>query len=325
MADLTVFDAWVNDAFGANPSDYANAPGAGASAAAADPSSPAGEAGAPPGADPTGLFGRSKDKPQAPDPGATPSGDAGTSPAAKPGKPAKLVLTSETEVTQPGNRARTKLGVGERVTLKLTPVSGDWKVSGAGTINPAKGSTVTLTASGKPGKISVSVTAQGQTKKLSFTVIAPSSVHQDTISTEHYNVGVPNAGFHGQVYCGPATVNFVNITFLEAEIGCKATGSWVSKNGKGHGPNTSPIGFSDTVVAGKGTKSDATDHCWSGYVPGLKLKDWSGVMTFSIPWTYQCNGVTGKIATVVQTTRTAKDGTTSTKKAGGSSGDFALS
>jgi hypothetical protein len=330
MSDTKAFDSWVKDALGMDVAELrargrsSQAPGAGS----------AGDAtAAPPGASATGE-GEDQpagdDKPGGDTPGTTPPiGDAPVEPSGAgdtpPPTPVKLVLKSETEVTKPGNRARTKLGVGERVTLTLTPVAGDWTATGAGTVKPKKGSTVVLTASGSPGKVKVSVTAAGQTEEIEFTVIAPNSVHQDTVSTEHYNVGVPNAGFKGRVYCGPDDVNFVNITFLEAEIGCVATGSWIAKNGKGHGPNTSPIGFGDTVVSGKGTMSDAVDHCWSGYVPGLTLTDWTGEMTFSIPWTYQCNGAHGKIDTVVQKTSTSKDGTTSTKKAGGSSGDFALS
>jgi hypothetical protein len=317
MSDRMVLDSWVKRVLDVDP----------ASSPSAAP--PAGS-GAPPSEDPTGLFGRSKTTPTGGTPTTPPSTSGTVTPPPKP-KPVKLTLTSETEVTQPANRARTKIGVGERVTLKLTPVSGAWKATGSGTLSAATGATVVLTASGKPGKVTVSVTAADKTEKLTFTVIAPNSVHQDTINTEHYTAaqlgltsGLPNAGFHGQVYCGPDSVNFSNITFLEAEIGCKASGSWKAKNGKGHGPNATPIGFEDTVVSGKGTKSFAVDHCWSGYVPGLTLKDWTGKMTFSIPWTYQCNGTNGKIATVVQTTSTSKNGTTSTKKAGGSSGDHAL-
>ncbi len=314
MSETKSFDSWVKGVLGVDPEEYS----------ATNRSPASGKAGkAPPGEEPTGLFGLSKKKPDPiladePQSDEEPTGTPTTAPVA-------LTLTSETEVSQPADRARTKIGVGERVTLKLTPVAGKWKVSGSGSVKPKTGSTVVLTASGKPGKIKVSVTAQGKTETMDFTVVAPNSVHQDTIDTEHYDVGVPNAGFHGQVYCGPDDVNFSNITFLEAEIGCKATGSWKKKNGKGHGPNKTPIGFEDTVVSGKGTKSLAVDHCWSGYVPGLTLTDWTGQMTFSIPWTYQCAGGKGKIATVVQTTSTSADGTTSTKKAGGSSGDHALS
>jgi hypothetical protein len=332
MANNPVFDMWVKQAFGVDPASYvaAKGPAANASGEVTVGAEPAG-----------GLFGKSKDKDKGADKGGdldaplldgegAPSGDGDGTVTAKPRKRPPLTLTSETEATQPAKRTRTKIGVGERVTLKLTPVSGDWTCAGAGTLTATKGSTVTLIASGKAGTAKITVTAQGKTKKINFTVIAPSTVHQDTQSVEHYSppaIGLtplPNAGFHGRVYCGPDSVNFSKITFLEAEIGCKATGSWKTKNGKGHSPNASPIGFTDTVVSGKGTESLAVDHCWSGFVPGLTLKDWSGSMTFSIPWTYQCNGFTGKIATVVQTTATDKKGATSTKKAGGSSGTFAL-
>jgi hypothetical protein len=311
MADTAAFDAWVKDVLGVDPGAYEGAGQPGASARGAGEGDDAA----------TDLLDAGSD--QAAADTAAPAGQSDE--ASAPPAPVKLVLKSQTEVSQPSNRARTKLGVGERVNLELKPVAGEWKASGAGSVKPDKGSKVVLTASGKPGKVTVTVTAQGQTEEIVFTVVAPDTVHQDTASTEHYNVGVPNAGFHGQIYVGPDDVNFVNITFLEDEIGCDASGSWAAKKGKGHGPNKTPLGFSDRVVRGKGTMANATDHCWSGYVPGLKLTDWTGEMTFRIPWNYQCNGQSGRIATVVQTTSTTKDGTTRTDKAGGSSGDWPLS
>ncbi len=71
-------------------------------------------------------------------------------PAAPPGPPPKpqaLTLTHQTEATAPSNRQRTKLGVGERVTLKVAPGSGTWAVT-KGKLSKTTGATVIFTAPG---------------------------------------------------------------------------------------------------------------------------------------------------------------------------------
>ena len=247
-----------------------------------------------------------------------PEAAAPTSAAAAPPPPPKpkpITLKSQTKVNAPANRTRTKLGVGEQVTLTVTPGPGTWTTS-AGTLNARSGSTVTLTAPTSPGTVDIAVEAGGQTAKMKFTVIAPSSVHQEVTSTEHLNNHLPNAGFHAQIYLGPDDVSFAEVTFTEDEVGAKAVGSWTAKNGEGHSPNPSPIGCSSVVIAGKGTKTLAVDHCWSGYVPGLTLTDWTGEMSWTIPWNWQCGSSHGAIARVVQRVVTTKDGATTISKAG---------
>lgn len=234
-----------------------------------------------------------------------------------PPKPASITLTSETEANAPADRARLKLGVGERVTLEVKPGPGKWTVSGA-KLSSKTGSKVTMTAPVRPGSAEVTVDVGGVTKTLKFTVIAPSSVHQDRVSTEHYAVGFPNAGFMAQIYIGPDDVNFSACTFTEDEIGAKASGYWSAFNGEGHHPNAAALGCTSTVVSGKGTKTQAQDHCYSGYIDDAVLPDWTGQESWTIPWHWQCGSGKGLIGKITQLVVTDKAGSTTISKAGAS-------
>ena len=238
--------------------------------------------------------------------------------ASAPPPPVPLRLVTETEARSPTDRTRTKLGVGENVALQVTPGPGQWTTSG-GTLSSRIGSKVTLTAPGRPGTVDVTVTVTGQSATVRFTVIGPGTVAMVRLSTEHYDLGVPNAGMRTQIYVGPDDVNFGAITFTEDECAAVADGAWQAKHGEGHSPNPDPLGFFDVVVPGKGTRAAATDHCWSGYVPALQaapLADWTGTAAWSIVWRWQCGAGHGVIGTVVQRVDTARDGTTTISKAG---------
>ena len=240
---------------------------------------------------------------------------AGPPPTPKPTGP--VTLKSETEAKSPSNRTRTKLGVGERVTLTVTPGPGNWHASGA-KLSAKTGSKVTMTAPPRPGSVEVTVDVGGTTQTMKFSVVAPSSMSLVFVKSEHYNVGVPNAGFYAQIYLGPDDVNFGDVTFTEDEIGAKTSGSWSGFNGEGHHPNPSPLGCTSTVVSGKGTKTLAQDHCFTGYFPDLKLTDWTGEETWVIPWHWQCGSGSGLIGRATQRVVTTADGTTTISKAGAS-------
>jgi len=235
-----------------------------------------------------------------------------------------ITLTHETEARTPANRARTKIGIGEVVTLTVTPGPGMWDVSGA-ELNARKGGSVTMTATGHPGKVEVTVTVGSQTCKVTFDVVAPTEVHQQVSGgrTQHAaaaslpdNKPLPNGGFYSDIFIGPDDVSFKNIKFIEREVGAVGSGSWAGKSGEGHGPNKSPLGMSDTIVAGKGTQADATDHCWTGFIPGVTGPDWTGKASWSIPWLFAVGTARGAITNVPMDVVTAADGTTVISKVG---------
>ena len=212
----------------------------------------------------------------------------GGKPPPKPTGPP--VLKHETEARSPTNRARTKLGVGERVTLSVTPGPGTWTVS-KGKLSKTTGATVIFTADNRPGKAEITVTVGGQVEKVQFDVIAPNSVHMDVNGTRHMANGRPNGGIHTDVYVGPADVSFANIELLELEIGASAHGYWGALNGHGHGPNANFGPMTTTVASGKGTKFAFMDNCaiWGGGAG----PPWAGDAVFHIPWQYRVVGAGG--------------------------------
>jgi hypothetical protein len=239
-------------------------------------------------------------------------------PAAPPKPPPKykpLTLEHETEATSPSDRKRTKLGVGERVTLTASR-SGTWEVKN-GKLSATSGAKVVFTAPSTVNHATITVRAGGEEQKVEFDVIAPSSVHMDVNGRRHIANGQPNAGFHAEIYIGPADVSFKNIEFLERDVGAVANGHWASFNGVGHHPGKAWGTMQDVVASGKGTKSNFMDNCLSGETG--TGKPWKGSYSFSIPWLYRVGSGGGtQFTTVVQTVTTGDDGTTTISKAGAS-------
>jgi hypothetical protein len=241
----------------------------------------------------------------------------GTPPTAPPTGPVNL--TSQAEEALPAPRNRTRLGLGERVVLTVTGGAGNWHVSG-GTLSARAGTTVTMTASQRPGTATVTVDVGGTTRSLDFTVIAPSEVHMVRTGTSHENNSLPNAAMTGGVYIGPDDVNFVNTTNSEDDIRAKADGCWDEFNGMGHSPSAAPNPCSNQVVGGLGTHSPGDDNIASGWIPQPVPPngDWSGTLTFDIPWHWQCGSGAGLIRRVLHSVTTDAAGTTTIAKAGAS-------
>jgi hypothetical protein len=244
----------------------------------------------------------------------------GPPPTALPTGP--VALTSQTEEAQPANRARTRLGVGERVVLTVTGGPGNWLTSG-GSLSAALGTQVTLTAPPRPGSLRVSVDVGGTRRTLDFKVIAPSEVHMVVTATNFHVAGLlphplPNAGMNVGCYIGPDDVNFVNTENYEDDIRARADGYWDEFNGVGHGPSPTPNGCSGTVLMGMGTHSPGDDQIRSGYIsqPVPPNGDWSGTLTFNIPWHWKCGTASGLIGRITHRQVTDAAGSTTVSKGG---------
>ena len=250
-------------------------------------------------------------------PGPTPPTPPGPTPPAPTPPAAPLVLTHECEAPAPSNKKRTKLGVGERVTLKVKPGSGTWTVTG-GKLSATTGATVTFTARSTGGKSKVTVTIGAETADIEFDVVAPNSVHMDANGTLHVANGRPNAGVHTDIYIGPSDVSFMNVELLELEVGATASGYWGPRAGVGHGPNPAFGPMTSTVVGGKGTKFSFMDNAASGYLGPVPVS--AGQFAYAIPWQYRVGTSGGgtTFATVTQSIVTTDDGTTTISKAGAS-------
>ena len=114
-------------------------------------------------------------------------------------------LTSETVATQPQDRKRKKLGVGEEVSLTLKPSSlpsPTWVINGTpGTsaLSSSTGDTSKLTAGGLACAPTIEATIIGEILKIDFDVIEPTGVTMEQESgTGIWHVkGRPSAGFKG--------------------------------------------------------------------------------------------------------------------------------
>jgi hypothetical protein len=312
-------DSYVHSVFGVDPAQHADAKQSATGSVTADGGTAPGLDASPPPAASTGA----PPTTQAASP-QTGSGDAPPAAAEAP-PPKQPVITHETEAGSPGNRKRTKLGVGERVTLKVDPGPGKWLVSG-GKLSSGSGATVTFIAGDRKGTGSVRVNVGGLEAGVQFDIIEPSEVHQVVVSKEHHAPvpPQPNAGFRAAVYIGPADVSFQFIQIYEQEVNAVTSGYWDAMPDKGHHPATSPATLTGTVKSGLGTKLQLTDHIFSGY-PGVTVPPWKGTMVWSIPWEFQVGSGAKKVfATVTQSIVTDDAGTTTATKAGSAPVTFAL-
>ena len=93
-----------------------------------------------------------------------------------------LHLTSRTAATAPRNRARTTIGVGEKVRVAPSGASGvlSWAVTGSSALRADSGSSVTLTAHGRAETATVMARDTcGCTARMTFHVIEPDGVRME--------------------------------------------------------------------------------------------------------------------------------------------------
>ncbi len=200
-------------------------------------------------------------------------GDGGT-PSKTPVKtcPKACTITSETFRSSPANRARTKIGVGEEVTLTVTPGPATWTVAGAaGTLTPNSGShsSVTLTAQDVAGSVTITANAAGCSCAITFTVVEPANWTMKRVSGIKHANGRPDCGWQGNFYIHPNDVNFYNVNIREKDSQAVTTGSYNVFSGVWHGnyppPDQASAWLSLTShTDADGTKAAGTDSVYSG-------------------------------------------------------------
>ena len=232
-------------------------------------------------------------------------GDAGsgTTPGAGATTPcpcASATLTSQTFATVPSNRARTRIGVGEEVTLTYSCGSATWSKSGGGTLSSTSGASVTFTAPDRAGSVTITATGSGCTKSITLTIVEPSGLvmRRASGSGVRHTTGRPEAGFRATPHFQPADVSFYNIETREQDVAAVASGAYSVWSGIGHSPNSSFIS-SGTAVAGVGTPMNGVDNIYSGD-PGGSPPFAPGVLTFNIPWEFRVGAGTPKVFATVQ-------------------------
>jgi hypothetical protein len=242
-------------------------------------------------------------------------------PVAKCPKDKQITITSETVEKDLPNRARTRIGLGEVVTLTATPGPADWTIEkGMGELYPKSGASVRLTASEEAGDVVVSAEGDGCRATITFTVVAPSGVHmvRRPGTLKNHTRGTPSTGMILDIYIQPSDVSFREVRFTEREV--RATGTddfeqYCRENEVKHGANFNAASIS-RVDPKLGSQINGTDRAAArATAPGV------GSMTWAIPWEYTVSGglMTHLLpGTVDQVVTYAADGTATLTKGGAS-------
>ena len=249
-------------------------------------------------------------------PGPTPPGP--TPPGPTPPGPTPATITSQTVATSPGARTRTTIGVGEEVDLTHSAGSVTWSTT-AGTLSATTGATVKLTAP----DTGQTVTVTGGTATITFTVVAPSGVHMDRFPGTgiKHTKDLPDSGIQTRPFLLPDNVNFSNVQYREVDIGAVTSGTYSCHSGASHDASPATLTLSSTVVAGKGTQTNARDTVYSGHCGGTAPFT-PGSLSFAIPYEYKVgSGSFHRFATVDQVHTLAADASTLTTDKAGAHGD----
>ena len=242
-----------------------------------------------------------------------------------PVPPPPEAITSQTVVTSPGGRTRTKIGVGEEVNLTHAPGSAAWTTTD-GTLSAANGVTVILTAPDRAKRITVNAGAA----TISFDVIAPTSVAMDRESGTgvKHTLNQPDSGIQTRVFLGADTVNFSRVRYRELNVagvptspGVYSCNTFSTGHCSGATAGACPDkALTDTVVAGKGTQSVLGDCAYSGHC-GTAPPFVPGSITVNIPYEYKVGtGAFHTIRNVVQIHTLEADASTLTSSKAGATG-----
>lgn len=216
----------------------------------------------------------SNDTPTPSQPSTTPGASNPASGTQQPCHPA-CTLTSQTVATSPSNRARTRIGVGEEVTLTVTGNPATWSKSGDGTLSPNSGTqaSVTFTAGESAGSVTITATGSGCScsNSITFTVVEPSSwkmKRKSGTNLKHTN-GRPDCGWTGSMYIQPTDVNFYRVETREMDSQAVTTGSYGVFNNVWHGNYPLPDRASSWLSVGSHTDADGSkvnmiDNIYSG-------------------------------------------------------------
>ncbi len=238
------------------------------------------------------------------------AGGPGPSPAPSPSPSPSATITSETYATEPADRSRKTIGVGEPVKLTFSGEDANWTISGgAGKLDTKSGKVVLYTASITKATETITAVDTKTSAKATivFDVIRPSGILFDRVPGTgndpepdyYHHKDWPDIGFAAAVYLQPDTVSFQNISVRERDANYSATGYYGWENGQSHGATADPEEVT-SFVSGKGWLLEHHDSIWSGRLEGRAFTP--GHETVVIPWEYTAagNGKTGTFYPITQ-------------------------
>lgn len=179
----------------------------------------------------------------------------------------EVTVEIETEVTVPSDRTRKKLGVGEKVTLKLQPSSLSpvtWSLSGNGTLSATSGNPIIFTAHERASTPSVTATYGGVSYTVGFTVVEPTSESAVIQSEDTFAAGTQGAGMRLEITISPTDVSFERVESQEVP-----------------GPATNITGYFTNYPP------NSLRHVTAGWVriaPGNKKYDHAAFSGWPSPW-----------------------------------------
>ncbi len=270
-----------------------------------------------------------KDTPSVPGGTSIPGGAAGPGGIGGAGCPAGgasegcplagCTIVSQTEHDQPPNRSRTKIGVGERVGLRVDPGPATWSVGIGGELSSESGTDVTFTAGEEAANATITAEVGGKSCSIQFEIVAPEGLSLERLDDRgfYHRQGKPSAGFVGRVHLLPADVNFDACEYKEEDVAAEGEDRCDFMDGQGHHPNPNFLPISSTVVPGRGSQSGIDTVKIRMTIPGSLAP--GGTVTWSIPWLYRCSGgLDHPIATIDQVARMDDTGTVTISKGGAS-------
>jgi hypothetical protein len=214
------------------------------------------------------------------------------------GKSATLYLVhllSETKVSDPPDRKRTKIGVIEQVDVEVSPDSApiptDWYPSGdfgTSTVVPYPNRRIAvLTAGLRKCEPKVTAVIQGKAVMLAFRAVQPTTVKMEK-ATEANSMTPLRVSMTAHVYIGPDDVSFAGLSVGEKICYAVADGYFLTENNEKHTPG-GETNVTSVRVAGKGWKCALADNIASAYHNPPYSK---GDFQWTIPWYYRYNSGT---------------------------------
>ena len=216
-------------------------------------------------------------------------------------------IASRTFKSSPADRTRTKVGVGEEVTVTVTGNAATWTIDTGGTISPSAGThnSVTFTAGETAATATITATGAGCgcVNTISFTVVEPSdfTMRRKGSTNEHTNPR-PDCGWTGLVYVHPNDVNFYRVRIRELDSQAVCTGAYNGFAGVWHGNYAAPSRASSWFTLpshseSRGTKASLVDHIYSGDPGAAATNPPAGAppfnvatMHFAMTWQWRVSG-----------------------------------
>lgn len=114
-------------------------------------------------------------------------------------------------------------------------------MSGAGTLSPRSGTTVTFTAGDKTKSVTITASTRTCSCSITFTIVKPRSWTQKLIpGTVGHEAGRPHCRWKGTWFVHPNDVNFYNVQVREKDSQYVGRGSYTPFTGDWHSENFIP-------------------------------------------------------------------------------------